>query len=208
MIEMMIAVVILGVFLSALGLVATRSSDAYEEGSAAAAVDTSLYRALEVIVRALEDAGYSQLDPPPFAPTGADSLDFRVAVGFGAGEILWGDERRIAWELEPGEVDDGMDNDGDGLIDEGRVVLTERPDTLDAIRRVLVGGVRELDDGEIANGLDDDGDTLNDERGLAFVLEGNVLRIRLCIEGTDQRGVVHVRSAETSIHVRNDGPEE
>jgi type II secretory pathway pseudopilin PulG len=208
MVEMIIATTVLAIFLSALGLAAVRSSDAYEEGAAAAELNAGLNRALEVIVREFEDVVRSELDPQPLAPNGADSVDFRVATGYADDAILWGNERRIAWEIEPGEVDDGLDNDGDGLIDEGRVVWTEDPDTLDAMRRVLIGGVRELDEGEIANGLDDDGDGLIDERGFALVLQGDVLRIRLCIEGVDLRGTVHVRIAETSVHVRNDGTEE
>jgi hypothetical protein len=131
-------------------------------------------------------------------------LRFRLAAGYADDAIQWGEWRQIGIELEPGELDDGMDNDGDGLVDERRVVWTEAPGTLDERRRVLVGGVRELDDGEIANGVDDDGDTLLDEPGLTFVLQGDVLRVRLCIEGIDERGVVRTRSAETSIHIRND----
>jgi hypothetical protein len=68
---------------------------------------------------------------------------------------------------------------------------------------VLVGGVRELGAGETANLVDDDADGLVDERGLAFLIEGNVLRVWIDVEGVDEAGRVRTRSAATAIHVHN-----
>lgn len=202
LVEVIIAVTLMAIFLGAVGLISMRTSDAFQEGSRAAALDTGLHRAVELIARELEDAGSDQIDPLPTAPLGTSSLDFKAVDSYVDG-IVWGPARRIAWEREPGELDDGLDNDGDSLIDEGRVVWCELPDQPDERRRVLVGGVMELDSGESANGADDDADGLIDERGLAFVMEGNVLRVQLSIQGVDEDGHVRTRSAGTSIYVQN-----
>jgi prepilin-type N-terminal cleavage/methylation domain-containing protein len=202
LVEVMVVVTVMAIFLSAVGLISMRTSSAFQEGSRAAALDAGLHRAVELIARELEDAGREMLDPVPTLPLGSSTLGFNAVEDY-TDTIVWGPARRIAWEREPGEVDDGLDNDGDGLVDEGRVVWCELPDQPDERRRVLVSGVMELDQGELANMLDDDKDGLIDERGLAFVMEGDVLRVQLSIQGVDEDGHVRTRSAGTSIYVQN-----
>ena len=202
LLEAVIAVTLLGIFFGGVGLLSARTSDAYQEGSAAAELDARVGRALSEIARELEDSGRGELVPEPLAPLGAEALDFRAVADL-VGGVTWSPTRRIAWEREPGENDDGVDEDGDGLVDEGRVVWIENPGQPDERRRVLIGGVPELDFGETANNLDDDGDGLIDERGLAFVVEGDVLGVRLTAQDGRDGGRVLVRSAATSVHLRN-----
>ena len=201
LVEIMVVVTVMAIFLTAVGLVSLRTSDAFEEGSRGAELDSGLHRALETVVRELEDVGRNELTPEPVAPLGAESMDFRVLENNDVGELAWSPLRRIAWEREPGEADDGFDNDGDGLIDEGRVVWSELPGQPDERRRVLVSGVPELDPQETVNFADEDKDTLIDERGFALLIEGDVLSVQLSVGGVDEGGRVRTRSAGTSIHV-------
>jgi hypothetical protein len=180
-----------------------RTSDAFKEGSRAAALDTGLHRAVELIARELEDAVHETFVPLPTIPFGSNTLSFNAAQGYAGGLIVLGPPRRIAWEREPSELDDGLDNDGDGLVDEGRVVWSELPGQPDERRRVLVSGVMELDQGEAADLVDEDDDGLIDEPGLVFVVEGDVLRVSITVQGVDEDGHVRTRSAGTSIHVQN-----
>ena len=202
LVEIMVVVTVMAIFLTGVGLVSVRTSDAFEEGSRAADLDAGLHRALETIVRELEDVGRSELTPEPLPPLGAEVLDFRVLQREDS-VLQWSPARRIAWEREPSEADDGLDNDGDGLVDEGRVVWSELPGLPDERRRVLVGGVMELDQGETANLVDDDEDGLADERGLVFSINGDVLSVWLTVQGVGEGGGVRTRSARTSIHVHN-----
>lgn len=201
LVEIMVVVTVMAIFLTGVGLVSLRTSGAFEEGSRSAELDAGLHRALETIVRELEDAGRNELTPDPVAPLGAESMDFRALENDDAGELVWSPQRRIAWEREPGEADDGFDNDGDGLIDEGRVVWSELPGQPDERRRVLVSGVPEFDPQESVDFDDDDGDGLIDERGFAFLIQGDVLSVQLSVGGVDEGGRVRTRSAGTSIHV-------
>ncbi len=205
LVEVMVVVTVLAIFLAGVGMVSVRTQDAFEEGSRAAELDAGLHRALEIIVRELEDVDRSQLAPLPEAGMAVTSLDFAVIEGWleASDEVDLSPPRRIEWEREPGEVDDGFDNDGDFLVDEGRVVWKENPDMPDERRRVLVKGVREWDQGETANFADDDLDGLIDERGLSFLIEEDVLSVQLSIEGVDEGGRVRTRSARTSIHVQD-----
>jgi hypothetical protein len=165
--------------------------------------------ALDRIVRELGDSGLSVISPQPVAPLGASSLTYQRAQGYESGNIVWGPQARIEWRLEPGEIDDGRDNDGDGLIDEGEIVWTERPDTPDAHSVVWCTGVAKLAEGESANLFDDNGDGLIDEPGLSFQIADNVLAVRLTLEryaGRDRESgaaIIERVSASTSVFVRN-----
>jgi hypothetical protein len=109
----------------------------------------------------------------------------------------------IGFEYDPGEVDDGVDNNGNGLIDEGQVVLTRGVGTGNAVRSVLVDGVAELLEGEVLNADDDNGNLMDDETGFCLQRIGSVLTIRLTLEDKAEDGTVTRRTMETSIRMRN-----
>jgi type II secretory pathway pseudopilin PulG len=60
---------------------------------------------------------------------GGAGLQFRTIAGFDttANAPVWSGLITYRWELAPGERDNGIDDDGNGLVDEGRLVrLDER----------------------------------------------------------------------------------
>jgi hypothetical protein len=117
--------------------------------------------------------------------------------------VLYEPACTIGFEYEPGEVDDGVDNDGDGLVDEGQVVLTRNAGSANATRAVLVKNVAELLQGEDLNGADDNGNGMEDEAGFCLQRDGEVVHIRLTLESVDDTGNVLRRTTETSIRMRN-----
>lgn len=201
LVESLIAVTFLAVLFLAVAQTSSRASDAFDEGGTEHALSTSTHRALERIARSVEFARASILagiDPN----LGAEQVDFDVPAPFDGGVLTWQPTQILA-ELESGELDDGVDNDGDGLVDERHVVLVEAAGQPDERRVVLVGGVAELYAGESANNADDNGNGLTDETGLSFSAEGNVITIRLCCQRQDEGRRLLTKTAETAVRLRN-----
>lgn len=141
-------------------------------------------RSVDRLALLLSGATPRNLGVVPEAPHWIDSLSIERLDSVNTdGRLDW----RTTWisfEYASGELDDGKDNNGDGLIDEGRVVMTTSQGTAEERRTVLYGSVREFLEGETPNGKDDNGNGngLVDERGLCFVLDGELLRIFLTLE--------------------------
>ena len=120
----------------------------------------------------------------------------------GSDPIL-GDPRRIILELAPGEIDNGLDDNKDGLADEHQVVLILNPGLPGEQRVVLANRVSELAQGELPNGLDDNGNGIADEAGLSFDQAGQLVTVRLTLLGIGSDGATLVRSATDSFTLRN-----
>lgn len=111
----------------------------------------------------------------------------------------------IELRLSTGETDDGVDNDGDGLVDEQDLWLVRDLGAGSEVQVKLCTDVTERLEGEAAaaNGEDDNGNGLVDEAGFDIERNGDVLTIRLSVGGTDFRGQTIVRTAETAVRLRN-----
>lgn len=204
LVEALIAATLLVVLLVAVLQTSSRASDAFEEGSAEHTLSTATHRALERMSRALELADASLFTGAVMTNFGADLVTFRVPADFAGAAVQW-TSMQIHAELEPGELDNGADDDGDELVDERRIVLTEAVGTPAELASVLLTGVAELAQGELANGADDDGDLLIDERGLSLSATGNVLTIRVTCQRRDSDGRLLVEEAETAVRPWNSG---
>lgn len=171
------------------------------------AVPNQLERKAERVVRkigrAVMLAGSVTLLPNPQPPVGSSTLSFQSSQGWENGAMIWGPVTSIGLEDDPMDPVDGIDNDGDGFVDEGVVVWTRDVGGPDEIREVWVEDVRRMMQGEIENEDDDNENGLIDEAGLSFVLEGSTLVIRLCLEqrGLDRRTVT--RTATHAVRLRN-----
>jgi hypothetical protein len=153
----------------------------------------------EILRRAARDT--LVLDSAP----GTCRLDFQVADGYDdvASAVLWRPEQ-ILFEPEPGEPVDGVDNDGDGMVDEGRVVHLRNPGLAGERRRILVSGVTNVGAGETAgNAADDDGDGLVDEPGFNLSLLGGRVVAELNLAMTIRGQPPVVRTVSRSIGVMN-----
>jgi hypothetical protein len=158
-------------------------------------------RALDRAVFELLSAGASELLPDPDGVFGTSNLQFRRAVGLDGTTPLWGPTNSLAFEYAQEEVNDGVDNDGNGLVDDGILVFT-RDVGGDEHRIILCRGVREFLEGEVADGDDDNGNGVSDEAGFNVHRVGQVLFVRLSVEESLENGTI-VRTLETSVRLRN-----
>ena len=203
LVELAMVAVILSIALGSLALFGGRSAGALSEGTSQAEMDGQLRRTIARIGEELLPSGLAVITPAAAAPAGAAELAYRRSAGAVNGANTWGAPRRIAFAYEMGELDDGLDNNENGLADEGVVELTIDVGLPGEQTVILCHGVRELDGDEQENGLDDDGDGLVDERGLAFQRTGNVLRLELTLERLDAERRTIVRDLETTVQPRN-----
>ena len=161
------------------------------------------HEADRVALRVVTYAAPANLEPSLSAPLSSSWLTFQVVVGMEDGVPVFGPPVRLEFELDPDETDDGLDNDGDGVADEGRAVLVRNAGLPGEVRVVLSHWVRELLQGEEANGIDDNGNGLIDEPGLSFDVEGGSLNVRLSLERPDPDGRLITRTLATSVLFRN-----
>lgn len=146
MLEALIATSVVGLVLGNVAMMMRSSSSAYDGESAKAQVELQLDQTLDRIVLALMGASTDSLDPNSSNPAFHDRLEFQQSLGFNNGELMFGaperielvlaageviwkekpdepDERSVTWSrwvarfLE-GEVQNGIDDNGNGLIDE------------------------------------------------------------------------------------------
>ena len=204
LLESTIAIAMLGSVLSSVMYVLDSSAKAFRTGSMVARMDADADRALREAAAALRSAEAGWLNPP--APTGSeDRIDFQRSEGvLDNGQAVPGPVERLAFEYDDQELDDGIDNDGDGLIDEGRLILTR--DIGGAAQRIqLARDVSEAPPGEIlGNGLDDDLNGVVDDHGFSITQIGNRLTIRITLQRFDRSSQrVLEQTSERTVTLRN-----
>lgn len=96
------------------------------------------------------------------------------------GEVNWTLEGPLTYDFvySPGETDDGTDEDGNGLVDDGQIVRTEN-----GVATVIATGVP--------------------EQGLAFTRRGDRIRIDLTLAGRDGQGRLVRATASRFVYPRN-----
>ena len=131
-------------------------------------------------------------------------LTYTRAVGWEGETTLTTAPRTLRLEMEPGEANNGADDDGDGLVDEGILVLIEDLGLPTEKRRVLARGLAEYAKGEVFNGVDDNGDGLVDEKGFAIERMGAALEVTVTLEQRPPgRDETIQRTLRSSILLRN-----
>ena len=187
-------------------LVASGSlSSAFQTGSSLARLDRAAHDGVTRIAQRLEGAAPDTLLPLLADTTmGETAIEFERVVGYADGDSVLDPAERIALEPSPTDPLDGADNDGNGLVDEGWLVWTERIGTGQENRHVLAKNVALVAEGEIpGNGKDDNGDGLVDESGFALVWDGRTVTVRLTCEWSVAAGTVARRSFERSVAFLN-----
>ncbi len=187
LLEMSIVLIVLASVVGAMVTIGLSSDRTYQTGTTAAHLEAQTEIAVERIVADLRIARLSSLTPDPAPGSGVSSIEYVQPVGITNGVVQYGSLRRLAFEYAPGEINDGRDNNGNGLVDEGRVVLTEDVGGAGERRHVITPWVRQLAAGEVADGRDDNGNGLVDEPG--FLVE--------------RLGRRRTRTAQTSVRMRN-----
>lgn len=187
---------------------ATQSlSSAFRTGTNLATLDSQARNGLDAVARLLEQAGADTLNAPSSDPfSGEDEIVFQRALGFAGGAIVYGPVERVRVEPSPADPPDGVDNDGNGLVDEGQVVWIERDGEPDERRHVLVRHVARAAEGEVAgNGADDNANGITDEGGFSLVWDTETLTVRLTLERAVTAAVTTRRTFERTVGFLNGG---
>ncbi len=139
--ELLIAGTIFLLMLAVVYAVTAESTDTARVGTNAGTLEGQASRALHRIVSEIVAAGLETLEPPD--PLGVPSVTFRTSAGSHGGEILWGPRGsfglrgdEVVWirdvddpvqevvlcdavrPLAEGEKPNGIDDNGNGLVDE------------------------------------------------------------------------------------------
>jgi hypothetical protein len=203
--ELSMSLLLLGSMVLMAGLATDRGMATLRQYRAEQGAMAGAQRTLQRIVRELEFSGLGGMSPKNSSPLAADNLTYRVCGGYDedVASAMWSDERILRREYDAGESDDGVDNDGDGLIDEGDLVWIENEGQPEEQRIVLATGVSELLQGETLDGADENGNGLVDEPGLSFTFADEVVTVRLSVMQAGPGGVVLTKTLETSFTVHN-----
>ncbi len=204
LLELVVATALLSLVLGAMGLVQMRTRDASRVGMAREQVESLCRRTLDRIAEELQGVGHSLLFPDPSTNLGTGTITYQHPTGVSnTGVVSWDTPSRLALQLDPEEIDNGIDDDGDGLIDERRLVLTRNVGSPNAVTTVLCSGIPELAEGESANMIDDNGNGIVDEAGFNVRKVGDLLTVRLTVQSPSGDGHVISCALETSIVLRN-----
>ena len=205
LIEMSISVVVLAGLTIVLGSVMDTGLGAYKSSSPAV-VRQMTHRTLDKIADRLAFAGFSTLELVAEAegmdPDGAE-ITFLKCLGSTAGVKDWSETSRIFWRPESTDPTDKLDNDGDGSIDEGEVVLVVDEGLLTENTVVIARGVARYLEGEVQNGIDDNGNGIADEHGLLMDIRNNSVHISLTLTRTGRDNQPILATARTLVALRN-----
>ena len=182
------------------GLVSMSTGTAFDtwQGTVATSeVELTADLAVDRFVEHLSDAALTTIADDLSAPSGGSSVTFQTRTGYAGGSVTLGPSTTIVWRSDAGDPRDDVDNDGDGLVDEGEVVVV----TEGAGEVVLVRNVAEFHDGEDGADHDRNGNGLRGEQGLAFELDGRRLTVHLTLErkGADGERIACSRSAHVKL---------
>lgn len=160
-------------------------------------------RCLSSIAQLLSSSRQDVMWPLLSAPMSSSEIHFGRAVGFDGEGIVWNAEDMIVLRPSEGEVLDGRDNDGDGFVDECRLIHRS-VSSRGVDDKVICDSVARLMHGEVPNGRDDNQNGLIDEPGFCISRFGSRLVLRLSIleHGTD--GSVRSSVQEVEVSLRNE----
>ncbi|NOT29169.1 MAG: hypothetical protein HOP15_01835 [Planctomycetes bacterium] len=201
LVEAVVASALFVLLMSSAVLAARGGMGAFRATQDTSAAETRVRRGLDRAVFELLSVGASELLPNPTGDFGTDTLQYRKPIGLTGTTPDWGPFCSLTLEPAPGELDDGLDNDGNGLVDDGVLVLT-RDVGGNEHRAVLCRSVAALLEGEIANGDDDNGNGVTDEAGFNVHRVGDVLFVRLSVQEAVETGTI-TRTLETCVRLRN-----
>lgn len=146
LLETLIALTVVGLVLGNIVMVTRSTSDAYDEEMSKASLELQLDQTLDRIALALMSASAASLQPGAANPAFHSTLSYAQNLGVQAGEVVHGAPERISLRIEGGEVvwierpgepgermatwtrsvreflegerPNGIDDNGNGLVDE------------------------------------------------------------------------------------------
>jgi prepilin-type N-terminal cleavage/methylation domain-containing protein len=204
LVELLMTLALASVFGLTVLMTADSTARAFRTGATVGELERKTRDVLQRISARLESADIALAAPQLSAPFHSAWIDYQRVIGYTAGARDLGPPERIILESSPTDPDDGVDNDGNGVVDDCRIVWIENPGLATERRVVLATWIPEFMEGEIDGNLaDDNGNGLEDERGLSFDFSDNQLTIRLTIQRRDADGILVTRSLFRTLTLRN-----
>jgi len=203
-IELLVAVGVLAIILTTVGMVQLRGNDASVSMHGRDNAESRARRALDRVAEELTGVGKSLLFPDPDTDYGAGAVTYQKPIGVSnAGLVLWSPTSSLDTRLDPNETNNGLDDDGDGLVDERELFLVRNLAGGGSQTVVFCTGIPELSEGEIVNDLDDNGNGVKDEAGFNVRRLGDLLTVRICVQAPFAGNQVATTRLETSIVLHN-----
>jgi hypothetical protein len=205
LVESAFAIVLLTLFAGGSLLLVGSTRDAYRTESVTMELNETGRSTFNRIAERLRSANSDTLTPVGIAaPASTSWISYFRSLGHDGTAVIWSDPEWIGFERDPGDPDDGVDNDGDGQIDEGRVVWIQNPGAAGERRVVLCHWVPEDLEGEIpGNMIDDNGNGLEDEAGFAVDIQDGRVTVFLTVGRRDGFGHLVMHTMERTIALRN-----
>lgn len=203
LLEVLISSILAIAVLGAAAVVSSTTASAYRNTSLRTDLGNRARRALDRVALELASSSETVVIPATETPGWTDDMQFCQALGVTGDVIDWSPLLQFAFEYELGEIDDGLDNDGDGLVDEGNLVMRRDVGLATETTVILCSGVTELLQGELPALGDENGNGLDDEKGFCLERDGDVVTIRLTLARRDPRGAMATQTVETSVRLRN-----
>ena len=199
----MIVITLLGAVVGSVLAVMRTSTRAYGVGTTDARLESLANQTLDQIASRLRSSQRATMTPTLSAPFSSSQIDFQSSIGTAGGLTLWGPVERIGFQYSPGDPNDGVDNDGDGFVDDGRVVWTQDVGGANERSITWVNGVSEYLRGETLDTTDENGNGLVDEQGLCFNFDGTSVIVRLTLQARDASGMTLTRTVQERVFFRN-----
>lgn len=200
-VEIAVASTIFVVVLGIVGSGILRAHGAWQGTAGRRDAERRASTSLEKIVARLTDCGGTTITTTMAPPAGSSTITYRERKGWTSGAPVWGDITTIAWESDPGDPQNGSDDDRDGIVDEGQVVIRIAAAGGEKSAVLVQNVANRLERENGGNGLDDNGNGLVDERGLSFDRVGPRLTIRLTVERVGPDKVRVLETAQTTIRL-------
>lgn len=208
LIEALIATSVAAILLGAVMHSLQAATGLFESTTAELEVDRRVRRAVQELREVLENARGSTMDPAlPAAPVGGPvpfltDFRFQAVTGWDGDDVTLGPAQRLFLRIDPAEVDNGTDDDGDGLVDELEVVLTRDADAADPVLELLARDVLERLPGESLDGTDENGNGLVDEPGFSITEDEGRVTVRFASGLVDDSGTLLVRTSELVVRTQ------
>ena len=203
LVELALVAALTGSILGSVIFVFRSSARACQVGSTAGHLEAVVNRTLDKIADRLQASSHTTVVPSLATPFSSPQIDFQRTTGFVAGVVVWSPTERIGFQLRPTEVNNGVDDDGDGIVDDGRVAWTQDVGLASQSTAVWADGVTEYLQGELQNNLDDNANGLIDEAGLCFTVDVSSVVVRLTLQSRSVNGVLITKTVQKRVFFRN-----
>jgi prepilin-type N-terminal cleavage/methylation domain-containing protein len=184
LIEMTIAMAIVGSVLAGIFAVISTSNRAFQTTSASTRVDNLVVETLDQITRRLRASKLSTITPVQSPPFSSNRIDFQRSTDFVGGAAVWSPTERI-------------------IFQNGQVQWIQNLGLANQTTTVWADNVPTYLQGEVANGADDNANGLIDEGGLCFTFTGTSVVVRLTLRVRSSSGAVLTHTAQEQVFFRN-----